>query len=123
MTKKLEDISNRLLESKGADLEAIEEELTATLNSIVGLDVSEEVEEYYRFEEEKQWSIFAETDELKLCKPREGNVDDYIKLQRETTLMPSVFKMPGYEDFLKEDFYDEKVLMVIIRQKADDAFV
>lgn len=123
MTKKLEDISKQLLESEGADLEAIEEELTATLNSIVGSDVSEEVEEYYRFEEEKQWSIFAETDELKLCKPREGDVDEYIKLQRETTLMPSVFKMPGYEDFLKEDFYDEKVFMVIIRKKADDAFV
>lgn len=54
MTKKLEDISKQLLESEGAALEAIEEELTATLNSIVGSDVSEEVEEYYRFEEEKE---------------------------------------------------------------------
>lgn len=123
MTEKLADINKRIAECDASEFETIQREMTEMLDAMVDSEIASDTEEYYRFEEEKQWGIFTESDELLLCKPREGDAENYIKLQRETTLMPSVFKMPGYEDFLREDFYDEKVFLVIIRQKSDDEFV
>lgn len=118
---KLKEIGEKLEEAE--DLEVAQAELHEVLNSVVGDYKEHSSDIKYGFEKEKDLDVFAIGDEIILCKSRDEDQSDYIKLQKENTIMPRAFEMEGFEDMLWEDMYEDNAFYTTIRRKADDTYM
>lgn len=118
---KLSEIGDKLENSD--DLESVKKELESILDAVVSDYESAECFSSYSFENEKNMDVFAVGENIVLCKSREADREDYIKLQKENTIMPHAYEMDGFEDMMWEDMRDEKAFFTAIRRKSDDAYM
>lgn len=77
----------------------------------------------YGFEKEKTLDVFATGDEIILCKSRDVDCSDYIKLQKENTIVPHVFEMEDFEDMFWDYMCEDKAFYTTIRRKVDDTYM
>lgn len=121
LISKLTEIGEKLEGTE--NIEAAEKELHAVLDSIVGDYKDPDKVERYRFEKEKAMDVFAVGETITLCKSRKEDRADYIKLNKENTIMPRAFEMEGFEDMLWDDMHEEKAFYTTIRRKFDDVYM
>ncbi len=119
---KLTEIRNEL--ENGTELEAIEEELRGILDKVVSdYIVPTETGVAYTFENEKKMSVFAVGEDVTLCKTVEEDRPNYIKLQKENTIMPRAYEIEGFEDVIWGEMSEEKAFYTTIRRKSDNAYL
>ncbi|MGN0385122.1 MAG: GNAT family N-acetyltransferase [Lachnospiraceae bacterium] len=121
LISKLKEISEKLEDAR--DLEAVEQEIHSVLDSIVCDYKEHSGNRHYGFEKEKEMDVFASGTDIQLCKSRGDDRPDYVRLQKENSIMPRAYEMEGFEDMLWEDMTEEKAFYTTIRRKSDDAYM
>lgn len=106
LISKLTEIGEKLEGTE--NIEAVEKELHAVLDSIVGDYKDPDKVERYRFEKEKAMDVFAVGETITLCKSRTEDRADYIELNKENTIMPRAFEMEGFEDMRWDDMHEKR---------------
>jgi len=120
---RLEEIANKIEERESDNLDSLMNELHTLMESIIDEDKETSTNTKYNFARERSIDVFAEGEDILLCKSRDEDRAAYIALQKENTIMPNAYKLEGFEDKLWEDMYDEKAFYTSIRRKNSDEYM
>ena len=118
---RLEKISKKLEEAN--NLEDAKLKLGEELDVFEYSYKESDTDKKYEFIKEKGMDIFTMGDEILLCKFRQEDYQDFVKLQKENAIMTNAFAIEGFETGLWEEVHQDTVFYTTIRKAIDDTFM